>query len=224
MLFAAGLGTRMGDLVAQLPKPLIAVAGKPLIEHALKLVSDAGIGNVVVNTHYKSAMVKAHLQNRPIRISHETPRLLETGGGLRKALPLLGEDPVFTLNSDAVWAGDNPLVQLSKHWNPEIMDALLLLIRPQNASGFSGAGDFREPDPCGKIVRGPGLIYSGAQIMITKDLGAVDDDCFSLNVVWDAMRARNRLFGVVYNGLWCDVGHPAGIAEAEKMLLADRNV
>lgn len=220
MLFAAGLGTRMGDLVRQIPKPLIPVAGKPLIDHALEIANDANIGNVVVNTHYKSEKMVAHLQGRPIQISHEAPMLLETGGGLRNALPLLGNGPVFTLNSDAVWAGKNPLTQLSKFWNPDFMDALLLLVRPQNAYGYSGAGDFLAPDGDHRIRRGPGLVYSGAQITITGDLHNIDKDAFSLNIVWNVMLKRNRVYGIIYDGIWCDVGRPDGIDAAEKMLAA----
>jgi len=224
MLFAAGLGTRMGDLVLQVPKPLIPVAEKPLIDHALEIVDSANVKNVVVNTHFKSDKIVTHLQGRPIRISHETPTLLETGGGLRNALPLLGEGPVYTLNSDAIWSGDNPLSQLSEFWNPETMDALLLLIKPQNAYGYTGTGDFAAPDHDGRIKRGPELVYSGAQITKTGDLQQVGKDAFSLNVIWDVMMNRGRVFGVVYDGLWCDVGRPAGINEAEKMLRADHDV
>ena len=126
MLFAAGFGTRMGALTAERPKPLIAVAGKPLIDHALDLVEPLGLARVVANLHYKPEPLIAHLSGRGILFSHETPDILETGGGLRHALPLLGRGPVFTMNTDAVWRGPNPLTLLAEAWNPDRMDAILI--------------------------------------------------------------------------------------------------
>ena len=224
MIFAAGLGTRMGSLVSDQPKPMINVAGKPLIDHALGLASDAEIGNVVVNVHYKAPIIVKHLDGQDLKISTEYPVLLETGGGLRNALPLLGGEPVFTLNSDAVWAGSNPIKELAGAWDPKEMDALLMLIKPEDAIGHNGAGDFIAPKPDKQILRGPGLIYSGIQVMKTDDLRHIQESVFSLNKVWDRMLARGRLCGLVYDGNWCDVGNPKGIIEAEKMLLNHDNV
>ena len=217
MLFAAGLGTRMGALTATRPKPLIAVAGRPLLDHALALVAAAGVGRIAVNTHYLPRQIAAHLAARPdIRLSYEA-ELLETGGGLRAALPLLGPGPVFTLNTDAVWTGANPLGQLRAAWEPERMDALLLLVAPGAARGHAGAGDFAL-GPDGRLARAPGAIYSGAQILRTTGLADFPEAAFSLNRLWDRMAARGRLFGLLHDGLWCDVGRPDGIAEAEAML------
>ncbi|MDE3027546.1 MAG: nucleotidyltransferase family protein [Paracoccaceae bacterium] len=217
MLFAAGLGTRMGALTASRPKPLIPVAGRPLIDHALQLTEAAHISHVVVNLHYLPEQIEAHLASRPeIGLSYE-PDLLETGGGLRQALPYLGTGPVFTLNSDAVWTGRNPIEQLRAAWRPDEMDALLLLIERGNARGHSGNGDFIL-DADGHIARGPGSIYSGAQIIRTERLAAIPDTKFSLNLLWDQMIAEQRAFGVVHQGSWCDVGRPEGITEAEAML------
>ncbi|HHI71662.1 MAG TPA: nucleotidyltransferase family protein [Rhodobacteraceae bacterium] len=216
MLFAAGLGTRMGALTAHCPKPLVQVAGKPLIDHSLAIVEDAAIRTVVVNTHYLSEMMVAHLQDRDVFLSHE-PDVLETGGGLRNALPLLGPEPVFTFNSDAVWAGENPLLTLARNWQPEKMDALLLLVPRENALGHNGKGDFIQ-DQAGRITRGPGLIYSGAQIIRTEGLAEIPEEKFSLNVLWDRMITKGRLFSVVYNGKWCDVGRPESIALATELL------
>lgn len=224
MIFAAGLGTRMGDLVSDRPKPMIPVAGRPLIDHALEIARQADVAKIVVNTHYKAKILTDHIRNSHAEISHESPTLLETGGGLRNALPLLGTDPVFTLNSDAVWAGPNPINQLAAAWNPETMDALLLLIRPECAFGHTGPGDFSAPDNDRQIVRGPGLIYSGAQIIQTQDLNTVPEVAFSLNVIWDLFLARRRLCAIVYDGKWCDVGKPRGIADAENMLTDHANV
>lgn len=217
MLFAAGFGTRMGDLTRTRPKPLIPVAGRPLIDHALAIVTDAGIARPVVNAHYHADMLKAHLAGTDVRVSHEHPQILDTGGGLRAALPLLGDGPVYTLNTDAVWTGPNPLTTLCNAWNPEIMDALLLLVPKANATGHAGAGDF-VIDSGGRLTRGPGPVYTGAQIIKPDGLHQIDQTAFSMMVLWERLIANGRLFGVLHTGGWCDVGSPAGIALAENML------
>lgn len=221
MLFAAGFGTRMGALTATCPKPLIPVAGKPLIDHSLDIVEAAGISTTVVNTHYLPDMIVKHLADRNVTISHE-PEIIETGGGLRQALPMLGSGPVFTLNSDAIWTGQNPLNTLAAAWNPKKMDALLLLVSQDDAQGHSGNGDFLISKK-GTIKRGAGLIYSGAQIIKTDALASISETKFSLNLLWDLMISKKRAFGTVHNGSWCDVGTPSGITIAENML-KDQNV
>lgn len=220
MVFAAGFGTRMGALTAQRPKPLIEVGGKPLLDHALDLADQVGAGPIVVNTHYLGAQIAAHLAGRPVILSHEAEMILETGGGLRKALPHLGAGPVMTLNSDAVWTGENPLAQLIARWDPARMEALLLLLPADRATGHSGSGDFLI-GPEGRISRAkgaPGLVYLGAQILMTEGLQHVQQDVFSLNLLWDDMIARGRAFGLVHHGGWCDVGRPEGVGQAEAML------
>ena len=217
MLFAAGFGTRMGALTADRPKPMIPVAGRPLIEHALDLVTGANVARKVVNLHYKPDILAAHLAGRDVELSLETPDILETGGGLRQALPLLGNGPVFTLNTDAVWQGPNPLELARAAWDPDRMDALLVCIAPDMAAGHAGQGDF-VLDAQGRMARGPGLIYGGAQIIKTDGLPAITEKAFSLNVLWDRMLAEGRLYGISYPGQWCDVGHPDGIALAERMI------
>ncbi|MZR12065.1 NTP transferase domain-containing protein [Maritimibacter sp. DP07] len=216
MIFAAGFGTRMGALTATRPKPMVEVAGRPLIDHALDVANAAQVSRIVVNLHYKPAPLIRHLEPRGVALSHETDRILDTGGGLRHALPLLGEGPVFTLNSDAVWTGANPLDQLRAAWAPDRMDALLLLLDPARATGHTGSGDFRLEQ--GLVSRGPGFVYSGAQIIRGDVVDAVEEDAFSLNVVWDRLIAKGRVAGIVHTGGWCDVGHPGGIAEAEALL------
>lgn len=217
MLFAAGFGTRMGALTADRPKPMIPVAGRPLIDHALELVSPMALSRVVVNLHYKPAALKAHLAGRNVLFSEERPDILETGGGLRHALPLLGVGPVFTMNTDAVWRGPNPLTILRDAWNPEHMDALLILVARERAVGHSGKGDFLL-GKAGQITRGPGHVYGGAQIIKTEGLAAVPERAFSLNILWNQIAENGRLFGIEYPGLWCDVGHPKGIELAENLL------
>ena len=217
MLFAAGFGTRMGALTQSRPKPLVEVAGKALLDHALTLVAEAGGGRTVVNTHYLGGQIADHLTGRDVAISHEAPDILDTGGGLRNALPLLGQETVITLNTDAVWAGPNPLTQLDAAWDPDRMDALLLCLPKETALGHKGEGDFIATAD-GPAQRGPGLVYSGVQIIKTGGLWDIAEDAFSLNVLWSDMIARERLFILPYAGHWCDVGHPAGITLAEEML------
>lgn len=217
MIFAAGFGRRMGHLTAQRPKPLIEVAGRPLIDHALDLAQAIEPERIVVNLHYKAQMVADHLQGRDVRLSVEDPDILETGGGLRQALPLLGAGPVFTLNSDMVWHGPNPLALLAEHWQPEQMDALLLCIPPAQALGHEGPGDFLI-DAEGRAHRGGGLVYSGAQIIKPDTLHEVKERAFSLNLIWNEMLDTGRVQAITYPGAWCDVGHPAGISAAESLL------
>ena len=218
MLFAAGFGTRMGALTADRPKPLIEVAGKPLLDHALAIADEAGIEKMVINLHYRGDQIARHLQHRHVRLSWE-PELLETGGGLRAALPLLGDGPVLTLNTDAVWTGQNPLAQLLSAWSPDQMDALLLLLPTAEALGHSGAGDFLV-DADNRLSRANGSqapIYLGAQILKTEGLHAIPEPIFSLNRLWDQAIAQHRAYGVIHQGGWCDVGRPEGIALAESL-------
>lgn len=215
MLFAAGFGTRMGALTETRPKPLIEVAGKALLQHALDLSAD--VPTRVVNAHYKADQIATYLRGRDVVLSVEHPDILDTGGGLRQALPLLGPGPVFTLNSDAVWRGPNPLQALRVAWQPETMDALLLCVPMVNAAGRKGGGDFTIGADQG-LIRGGEMVYTGAQIVKTDLLAEIDAAAFSLNVIWDRMAENGRLKGLRYTGKWCDVGHPEGIALAERML------
>ena len=219
MLFAAGFGTRMGALTADRPKPLIPVAGRALIDHALDLVRGAGIGRTVANLHYRGAQIRAHLAGQDILFSEEQPEILETGGGLRAALPLLGPGPVFTLNTDAVWTGPNPLLTLRAGWRAD-MGARLLLAPLAQTRGRGPKGDFTlHPD--GRITRGGDMVYLGAQIIDPTGLQAIPDPAFSLNRLWDMQIAEGLAFGALHPGLWCDVGRPEGIAQAEAMLRED---
>lgn len=216
MLFAAGFGTRMGSLTEDRPKPLIEVAGRALLDHALDIAADAGVPRIVVNAHYKADQIEAHLAGRDVAISREVPNILDTGGGLRAAMPRLGTSPVFTMNSDAVWRGPNPLALLAEAWRDD-MDALLLCLPPAQAIGHVGKGDFTL-DADGRAAWGHGQIYSGAQIIRTDALADMPDGAFSLHVLWNRILADGRLYGISYPGKWCDVGHPGGITLAEDML------
>ncbi|MHA6264260.1 nucleotidyltransferase family protein [Arenibacterium sp. CAU 1754] len=218
MLFAAGFGTRMGALTKDRPKPLIEVAGKPLIDHALDLTAHVSPSRVVANLHYKAEMLADHLAPRGVAVSIEEPDILETGGGLKAALPMLGDGPVFTMNTDAIWSGPNPLGLLLERWEPRDMDALLMCVPVGQAIGHTGQGDF-SADPAGRAQRGGPLIYGGVQIVKTEGLAAIDKAVFSLNELWNIHAQSQRLFVTEYPGQWCDVGHPDGISLAETLLL-----
>lgn len=224
MLFAAGFGTRMGALVANCPKPLLMLAGKPLIDHALDLAALAGVTKTVVNVHYLGDQIARHLASRPgITVLWERDQILETGGGLRAALPHLGPDPVFTLNPDAVWRGVNPLLLLENAWKDADMDALLLLLPVGRVQGRAGAADFLLA-PDGRLSRAGAVgqhLYLGAQIIRTDRLAGIPGTAFSLNLMWDRMIADGRAYGLVYPGAWCDVGTPQGLADAQTMLARD---
>ena len=217
MIFAAGLGTRMGKLTAERPKPMIEVAGRRLIDHALAPVREMGLARIVVNLHYMPELLAAHLAGAEVLLSRESPDILETGGGLRAALPLLGPGPVYTMNSDAVWKGPNPLQVLLERWDPSAADALLMCIPKARAVGHDADGDFRT-DESGRVRRGSGMVYSGLQIIKPDGLGDIDGQAFSLNVLWDRMLEQGRLHATEYPGWWCDVGRPEGIEAAERML------
>ena len=217
MLFAAGKGTRMAPLTDRTPKPLIPVAGRPLIDHALALARAGGARRIVVNTHHLGDQIAAHLAGTGIALSDESAALLETGGGLKKALPLLGPGPVLTMNPDVVWSGPNPVAALRAAWDGARMDALLMLVPPARAEGRIGGGDFAL-DADGRITRPGALVYTGVQIIRTDRLAEIAAPAFSLNLLWNMMIADGRAFGIVHPGRWCDVGRPDCIPLAEAML------
>jgi MurNAc alpha-1-phosphate uridylyltransferase len=228
MVMAAGLGKRMRPLTATRPKPLVRVAGKPLIDHSLDRIAAAGIPHVVVNVHYLADALEAHLaaQKRPfsIAISDERAQLLETGGGMVRALPQLRGDPILIVNSDNIWT-DGPqdsIQHLARHWDGDRMDALLLVIRQASATGNGGRGDFHM-DPAGRLARRkPGhvapFVYTGIQLISRRLLADAPEGAFSTNILWDRAIAAGRLFGLSHMGQWFDVGTPAAIAPTEAAL------
>ncbi|MEN8891569.1 nucleotidyltransferase family protein [Planktotalea arctica] len=218
MLFAAGFGTRMRHLTADRPKPLVKVAGHTLLDHALAQTDGVALTRKVVNSHYFPDQIKAHLANRPdVTVIHEGGEILETGGGLKNALPVLENSPVFTMNTDAVWQGENPLQALLDAWEPNKMDALLLCVPKENAIAHMGTGDFTITDD-GRLNYGPGDIYSGAQIVQTDRLHEISETSFSLKQLWAKLLDSKRMYGLRYTGKWCDVGSPEGVELAETML------
>jgi N-acetyl-alpha-D-muramate 1-phosphate uridylyltransferase len=223
MILAAGLGTRMRPLTDTRPKPLIEIRGKALVDYILGYCRDAGVTDAVVNVHYLADMMEAHLEgvSAPrIAISDERAALLDSGGGVLKALPGLGTGPFFVLNADAIWV-DGPwpsLLRLSEHWNPETTDVLLLLAHSASATGWGNRGDFAM-DQAGRLRRPEAgeitpFIYAGAGIW-RPELFAGRPEVFSLNRIFDEAIAKGRLHGLLLDGTWMHVGTPEAIPEAE---------
>ena len=228
MVMAAGLGKRMRPLTATRPKPLIEVAGRPLLDHVLERLRAAGVEKVVVNVHYLPGSVEAHLAKRvhglEVVISDERDQLLETGGGMVKAEPLIDADPFLVVNSDNLWV-DGPadtLKLLASHWDDERMDALLLLVPHARAQNHRGMGDFHM-DRFGRLRRrhrgrvAP-FVYMGIQIISKRLLEGAPEGPFSTNFLWDKAIEAGRCYGAVHQGLWFDVGTPAAIGQTETFL------
>lgn len=230
MVLAAGLGTRMRPLTNDRPKALVEVQGRALIDHVLDRLADAGVTEAVVNVHWFAERLEQHLAARgrgpQIVISDERAELLETGGGLKKARPLLGDDPVFVANIDSVWIdrGD-ALGDLVRLWDPETMDAALLLARREGSIGFEGGGDFFLADDGRLNFRGdaPSAPFAYMGVHITRP-GYADqgpDGAFSLSPLWRRSAAEGRLFGCVLDGDWMHVGDPQARDEAEAKLAGE---
>ena len=226
MVLAAGLGTRMRPLTDDRSKALVEVAGRALIDHVLDRLAESGIGRAVVNVHYFADRLEDHLaaRTRPaITISDERGELLETGGGLKKARPLLGDAPVLVANIDSVWTepGVPAVERLLRAWDPARMDALLLVVPLDHASGFDGPGDFFLD--AGRLAfRGdaPSAPYAFMGVHLTKPQLVDDqpDGPFSLTRIWRRLAAEGRLHGVVFDGFWMHVGDPAARDAAEARL------
>jgi len=226
MVLAAGLGKRMRPLTDSLPKPLLAVSGRTLLDRVLDRFDEAGIERVVINLHYFRDVMEAHLKTRrrpPIELSPE-PVLLETGGGVKNALPRLGTAPFYVANSDVLWLdGMTPaLARLARAWNDATMDALLLLQPAVSAIGYDGSGDYFA-DPLGRLRYRKAhelapFIFAGVQIIHPRLFASAPEGPFSLKRLWDAAEAAGRLWGVRHDGLWFHVGTPQGLAETEAVL------
>jgi N-acetyl-alpha-D-muramate 1-phosphate uridylyltransferase len=226
MVMAAGLGKRMRPLTATMPKPMVRVAGKPLIDHTLDRLAEAGVARAVVNVHYLADALEAHVAERAspkVEISDERDMLLETGGGMIKAQAKLA-DPFFCLNSDNIWLDGpkNAFAELSARWDPEIMDALLLVVPHSRAMNFNGQGDFHL-DSVGRITRRrPGriapFIYTGIQIVSHRLLRDAPDGKFGTMQLWERAIGEGRLYGLPFTGLWFEVGTPAAIRTTEEAL------
>ena len=228
MVMAAGLGTRMQPLTANKPKPLVEVAGKALLDHVLDRLRAAGVRRVVINAHYLPDVLEAHLKEHvrdlEVLVSDERKQLLETGGGLVQAAPMIDCDPFIAVNSDNFWV-DGPadtLKLLSSHWDDVRMDALLLLVPLARAGNHRGLGDFHM-DGGGRLRRrersrvAP-FVYTGIQLVSKRLLRDAPEGPFSTNLLWDRAIEEGRCFGVVHQGLWFDVGTPDAIGATEAAL------
>ena len=228
MVMAAGLGKRMRPLTDSRPKPLVELAGKPLIDHVLDRLRAAGVGKLVVNVHYLPDLMEAHLATKrdqfEITISDERALLLETGGGLVKAAPIIDCDPFLVVNSDNFWI-DGPgdgLKLLASEWDDLTMDALLLVVPQARAANHRGQGDFRM-DRFGRLSRrlrsrvAP-YVFTGIQMISKRLLDGAPEGPFSTNILWDRAIERGRCFGLVHQGQWFDVGTPRSILDTEAAL------
>jgi N-acetyl-alpha-D-muramate 1-phosphate uridylyltransferase len=229
MIMAAGKGTRMMPLTADRPKPLIEVAGVALLDHVLNHLREAGVGKVVINAHYRAAQVEEHMAERAsdfdVAISDERDLLLDTGGGLIRALPLIANDPFLCVNADNWWTdeGENAFLRLMRAWDDDNMDVLMLVVPFAGAYNTQGQGDF-DMDAGGRLSRrqpeGKGaFVWTGIQMLSKRLIVDPPSNVFSTNVFWDRAIAAGRCFGLEHQGLWFDVGYPAAIAETEQKLL-----
>ncbi len=228
MIMAAGKGTRMMPLTADKPKPLVEVGGITLLDHVLDLLRSAGIERIVVNVHYRAKQIEDHLSlNAPdfsVAISDERDLLLDTGGGLIKALPLIDGDPFFCINADN-WFADtqiHALDRMAATWDADVMDVLMLVVPTQQAGNTQGSGDF-DLDENGRLSRDGEkrprpYVWTGIQLLARKIIINPPADVFSTNVFWDRAIEQGRCFGLVHDGAWFDVGYPAAIGLTEAAL------
>ena len=227
MILAAGLGTRMRPLTNDIPKPLVKVRGRALIDHAIDRLVAAGVTMIVVNVHYQAEKLRKHLAQRKdveIRVSDETGTILGTGGGIMRALSNFAGEPFFVHNSDTIWAEGfgHALDRLVQRWDPDAMDSLLLMASLVTAMGYEGRGDFMM-DPEGRLTRVPDgklspFAYPGACIVHPRLFDGAPQGAFPLLMLWEQAIERGRLFGMRLDGVWMHVGTPEALHEAEEFL------
>jgi MurNAc alpha-1-phosphate uridylyltransferase len=228
MIMAAGKGTRMMPLTADRPKPLIEVGGVALLDHVLDHLRSAGVSKLVINVHYRATQVEDHLAAHAVDfevvISDERDLLLDTGGGLVRALPLIADDPFLCVNADNWWTdeSENAFIRLMQAWDNDAMDVLMLVVPFANANNTQGQGDF-DIDNAGRLSRRkPGeqgaYVWTGIQMLSKRLIVDPPSEVFSTNIFWDRAIAEGRCFGLVHKGLWFDVGYPAAIAATEQKL------
>jgi N-acetyl-alpha-D-muramate 1-phosphate uridylyltransferase len=227
MVFAAGLGKRMRPITATMPKPLVKIAGRTMIDHMLDRFADIGVNRAIVNVHYLAEQLEQHLAARKtpeIIISDERDKLLDQGGGIKKVLPLLGHKPFFICNTDAIWleGARSNLALLRERWDPHAMDVLLLVAASATSVGVDWAGDFLM-DADGRLTRrregqvAP-FVYAGVGIIKPQLFADVGEDVLRLAPYFFAAAERGRLFGHRLDGQWLHVGTPAAVEEAERAI------
>lgn len=228
MVLAAGLGTRMRPLTDAMPKPMVPFHGKPLIDHVLDRLGDAGFEDAIVNVHYFADLLEAHVKARKasprITVSDERDALLDTGGGVVRAFPLFNNEPFLIHNSDCVWIEglSSNLARLRAAWNPDTMDSLMLVTLGATSIGYDGHGDF-EMDPEGRLKRRREGIeapfaFTGVSIAHPRLFENAPSGRFSLNVLWDRAIAKGRLFGIRLDGTWMHIGTPEAVRDAEQWI------
>lgn len=227
MVLAAGLGTRMKPITDTRPKPLVSVAGRTLLDHALDRLAQAGVARAVVNVHHHADQMEAHLEGRTepeIVVSDERARLMDSGGGVVRALPKLRGEAFFIVNADTFWIDGARLnlTRMAETWDPERMDALLMVAALTASVGFDGAGDFTL-SPDGRLARRgerqvTPFAYAGVAIMPRSSFEALGEEPFSLNRLWNEAIERDRLYGLRLDGVWLHVGTPEAIVEAEQAI------
>jgi len=232
LVLAAGFGTRMRHLTAERPKPLVEVAGLTLLDRVLDRIVEAGLSHAVVNVHYKADLIIEALDTRAhprISVSDERDALLDTGGGVTRALPQLGSLPFLIHNSDSIWleGATAAIPALARMWESERMDCLMLLADPRTSIGFDGTGDFMMA-PDGRLMRRPentdaALVFAGVSIAHPRLFDSAPPGAYSLNVLWDRAIARGRLFGMRLNGQWMHVGSPEAVKQAEAALASQQS-
>lgn len=228
MIMAAGKGTRMMPLTADRPKPLIEVGGVALLDHVLNHLRHAEIGKVVINAHYRATQVEQHMarfaDDFEVAISDERDVLLDTGGGLVRALPLIDSDPFICVNADNWWTddGENAFKRLMSIWDDNLMDVLMLVIPFAQANNTQGQGDF-DMSCDGRLARRRAgrqgtFVWTGIQMLSKRIIVNPPSEIFSTNIFWDRAIEQGRCFGLVHHGLWFDVGYPAAIDATEQKL------
>ncbi|NTF83120.1 nucleotidyltransferase family protein [Rhizobium rhizogenes] len=230
MVLAAGLGTRMRPITDTIPKPLVKIAGKPMIDYALDALAEAGVEQVVVNVHHHANQMEMHLRNYrglEILISDERDALMNNGGGLAKGLKLLGRDPVFVMNSDLFWIGETRgrptnLQRLAGFFDAERMDMAMLCVALEKTTGHNGKNDFGLAED-GRLSRyrdvaQNGVVYAGTLVMTPAVLDDAPDDAFNVNTYYDKSIATGRLYGTMLDGHWLTVGTPEAVGEAEETI------
>lgn len=230
MVLAAGLGTRLRPITDTMPKPLVPIAGKPMIDYGLDALAEAGIRRTVVNVHHFAGQMRAHLSGRKIPeiiLSDETDRLMDSGGGLARGLKLLGHAPVMVMNADLFWIGEKAgertnLQRLAERFDPDAMDMLMLCVRLEDTTGHNGKIDF-SLDTDGRLTRyreghGTPVVYAGALALMPALLDDAPDDAFNLNIYFDRAITKGRLHGILLDGHWITVGTPEAIGAAEAVI------
>lgn len=234
MVLAAGLGTRLRPITDTMPKPLVPVCGKPMIDYGLDALAEAGVKRAVVNVHHFADQMIAHLATRQtpeILLSDETDQLMNSGGGLAKGLKLLGRNPVLVMNADLFWIGETPgrpsnLARLAEAFDPARMDMLMLCVKLEDTTGHNGKKDF-SMDAAGRLTRyeegrGTPVVYAGAIAMMPALLDDAPDDAFNLNIYFDRAIEKGRLHGILLEGHWITVGTPEAIGAAEAVITTFR--